>query len=141
MTYSDKLKDPRWQKKRLQILERDNWACVKCTDKESTLCVHHLKYHGNPWESDNKDLVTLCEDCHEAVEALKNDCDLDKMKMLKLTSTDDGGLILFTSHNGICSMVIKHNKTIKGHNFGAKTTIKGIIDIFTHTQDHFNEKL
>jgi hypothetical protein len=26
--YSDKLKDPRWQKKRLQIMERDNWCCL-----------------------------------------------------------------------------------------------------------------
>lgn len=27
MTYAEKLKDPRWQKKRLRILERDAFAC------------------------------------------------------------------------------------------------------------------
>ena len=28
MSYSDKLKDPRWQRKRLEIFERDNWTSV-----------------------------------------------------------------------------------------------------------------
>ena len=100
MTYSDKLKDPRWQKKRLQILERDEWACVKCSDMKSTLHIHHSKYNGNPWESDNKDLFTLCEECHEAVERFKNDCDFDKMKMMKLKTSDNADSILFTSHKG-----------------------------------------
>jgi len=27
LTYSEKLKDPRWQKKRLEILSRDNFTC------------------------------------------------------------------------------------------------------------------
>jgi hypothetical protein len=63
--YSLKLKDPKWQKKRLEVLERDKWTCQKCDDKESTLHVHHIKYStGNPWEIDNKFLITLCEECH-----------------------------------------------------------------------------
>ena len=67
MTYSDKLKDPRWQKKRLKILERDNWACVLCSDHESTLNVHHVEYNfkKDPWDYDNKYLWTLCNKCHE----------------------------------------------------------------------------
>ena len=40
--YSQKLKDPRWQKKRLQILERDEWNCQICHDNESTLVVPFL---------------------------------------------------------------------------------------------------
>lgn len=44
MGYSDKLKDPRWQKKRLEILTRDEWTCQICFDTESTLVVHHQKY-------------------------------------------------------------------------------------------------
>lgn len=65
MTYSEKLKDPRWQKKRLEILKRDNWTCQNCQSTTKTLHVHHLKYNGNPWEANNNDLQTLCEDCHE----------------------------------------------------------------------------
>jgi hypothetical protein len=68
MNYSEKLKDPRWQRKRLEILERDEWMCKKCFDSESTLVVHHLKYEQGkePWECDGKYLITLCESCHDA---------------------------------------------------------------------------
>lgn len=64
--YSDKLKDPRWQKKRLEILQRDEWTCQNCFDKESTLHVHHKIYKRDiePWDYPNYFLVTLCENCH-----------------------------------------------------------------------------
>ena len=67
MTYSDKLKDPRWQKKRLEILNRDNFTCRFCGDSETTLHVHHFVYRKNadPWESDEMELITICADCHE----------------------------------------------------------------------------
>lgn len=42
--YSEKLKDPRWQKKRLEILNRDEFACRFCGDNKSTLNVHHISY-------------------------------------------------------------------------------------------------
>ena len=66
-TYSEKLRDPRWQKKRLQILERDAWTCQECYDTEATLHVHHRYYTkgAEPWEYDDAALQTLCEDCHQ----------------------------------------------------------------------------
>lgn len=66
LTYSEKLKDPRWQKKRLEILERDEWQCKICHTEKKTLHVHHKKYEygKDPWEIDSDYLVTLCEDCH-----------------------------------------------------------------------------
>jgi hypothetical protein len=66
-TYSEKLKDPRWQKKRLEVLERDQWCCQSCFDTENTLHVHHLTYNSGsePWEYDNHLLMTLCADCHD----------------------------------------------------------------------------
>jgi hypothetical protein len=65
--YQQKLLDPRWQKKRLEILSRDEWACQKCFDSESTLHVHHRYYEKDkdPWEYDAQALVTLCANCHE----------------------------------------------------------------------------
>jgi hypothetical protein len=63
-SYSEKLRDPRWQKKRLEILQRDNFKCRICNDTESELQVHHLSYANDPWEIDNWYLVTLCKDCH-----------------------------------------------------------------------------
>jgi len=67
ISYSDKLKDPRWQKKRLEIFERDKFTCRYCRSKEKTLNVHHIKYSKgrDPWEYDNDMLETLCEDCHD----------------------------------------------------------------------------
>lgn len=67
MNYSEKLKDPRWQKKRLEILNRDKWCCRACGDKESTLHVHHKYYitDREPWEYPDICLVSLCENCHQ----------------------------------------------------------------------------
>lgn len=66
MTYIEKLKDPRWQKKRLKILERDGFKCVMCGCETETLHVHHKFYLKNkdPWDYDDKYLTTLCEACH-----------------------------------------------------------------------------
>lgn len=72
MTYSEKLKDPKWQKKRLEVLNRDEWKCKFCSDKETTLHVHHISYKNvDPWEYDNDNFLTLCEHCHQLAEFLK----------------------------------------------------------------------
>ena len=56
--------DPRWQRLRLQVMDRDGWACVACGDTKSTLHVHHKRYCGSIWESPHEDLQTLCGSCH-----------------------------------------------------------------------------
>jgi hypothetical protein len=73
MTYSEKLKDPRWQKKRLSILNRDSFTCQHCGSKENTLHVHHLVYlkSTDPWEYKDEYLLTLCFECHKQEEVLK----------------------------------------------------------------------
>jgi hypothetical protein len=63
-SYSDLLKDPRWQKKRLEVLSFHKFTCFFCGDTETTLHVHHFKYSGKPWEADDGDLAAICEDCH-----------------------------------------------------------------------------
>jgi hypothetical protein len=67
ITYLEKLRSPKWQKKRLEILERDNFTCTDCGDNESTLNVHHKIYFSGkePWEYENELLITLCENCHK----------------------------------------------------------------------------
>jgi hypothetical protein len=69
--YAQKLKDPRWQQLRLKVLERDGWACVKCSDTESTLHVHHTYYADpedemDPWVYGQASLITLCDECHKS---------------------------------------------------------------------------
>jgi len=77
--YSEKLKDPRWQKKRLEIMQRDGFECKHCNCKSKELNVHHLYYEKfiNPWESNNNYLITLCKDCHENRHVLE-----DNLKIL-----------------------------------------------------------
>lgn len=66
-SYSEQLKDPRWQKKRLEIFNRDKFTCVQCGNFKSTLHVHHANGYQNglmPWEYPDVELLTLCESCH-----------------------------------------------------------------------------
>lgn len=66
MTYAEKLRDPRWQKKRLEIFQRDDWKCLSCHSKDKPLSVHHLVYRRiEPWEYPNELYQTLCESCHD----------------------------------------------------------------------------
>lgn len=69
--YSELLKDPRWQEKRLRVFERDGFKCTECTGPDTLHC-HHKKYMpGKPWDIDMEYLVTLCEGCHDLEEHLK----------------------------------------------------------------------
>lgn len=73
MSYKQQLAHPLWQKKRLEILERDNWACAWCGVTDKMLHIHHLCYSKGKmaWEAENDSLIAICKDCHE-VSHLKN---------------------------------------------------------------------
>jgi len=63
--YQQKLLDPRWQKKRLEILSRDDFTCQSCFSKVDTLHVHHRIYQaGDPWDTQDIYLISLCDNCH-----------------------------------------------------------------------------
>lgn len=59
--------DPRWQKVRLVIMERDLFACQCCGATDRELQVHHLAYEKGKriWDAKPSDLLTLCRHCHE----------------------------------------------------------------------------
>lgn len=77
-TYYEKLKDPRWQRKRLEVMQRDDFACTRCGAKDETLNVHHWSYSksGNPWDVGVDDLDTVCEYCHGKIEGMLLFCKL-----------------------------------------------------------------
>ncbi len=64
--YGEKLKDPRWQKLRLLVFERDRFSCQWCDAADRTLAVHHLSYRPDtePWDYPLENFLTLCEPCH-----------------------------------------------------------------------------
>jgi len=67
-SYKEQYKDSRWQKKRLEIMRRDNWRCQSCgaSGEGTTLNVHHAYYvkRKAPWDYGDAMLVTWCEPCH-----------------------------------------------------------------------------
>jgi len=83
--YYEKLKDPRWQKRRLFILERDEWKCRCCENGDKTLTVHHLWYKKGkePWDYTDEALVTLCEDCHETEREFRQDLEVWLIQEIK----------------------------------------------------------
>lgn len=90
-TYSEKLRDPRWQKKRLEIMQRDGFKCQNCNANDITLNVHHACYlkGREPWEYDDDILITLCEECHKRIETQK----IELLKICVFPSVMDAVLI------------------------------------------------
>lgn len=71
-TYGAALFNPRWKKKRLEIIARDGNKCAFC-GSTNALQVHHRQYHysksrqkfSEPWEYNDSHLLTVCEPCHK----------------------------------------------------------------------------
>lgn len=68
MSYTDDIKEPLWQKRRVLIFERDGYKC-QCPQhkgRQYSLEVHHIDYiPGNKiWEYPDDMLITLCKACH-----------------------------------------------------------------------------
>ena len=64
--YGEKLRDPRWQRRRLEIFQRDNWTCQLCSRTDLELHVHHLfRTTEDPWDEPDLHLLTICKLCHE----------------------------------------------------------------------------
>jgi hypothetical protein len=76
-SYSKLLRHPNWQRRRLEIMERDKFRCLVCGDTGTTLNVHHLFYESGlkPWEYPEWSLMTLCEPHHAEEERFKTQAD------------------------------------------------------------------
>lgn len=70
-SYSEKLQDPRWQRKRLEIMEKAGFKCELCECSDEMLQIHHGYYDRrlDPWQYDNETLWCLCKGCHMEVQA------------------------------------------------------------------------
>lgn len=113
--YWQLLQDPRWQRKRLEILERDQFQCLACMDGSSPLHVHHGYYAKGrmPWEYEDETLHTLCKDCHERIEGSK--ARLNRM----LGECLEGELDLIIGYTiGVLSALLE------SHTFDAENTLE-----------------
>ena len=83
-TYHELLKDGRWQRKRLEIMQRDGFICREC-GTSNNLNVHHIRYINGrkPWEYDDDNLITLCGSCHKKThDDIKDKEDLEHLYRL-----------------------------------------------------------
>lgn len=66
-SYTRKLQDPRWQKRRLEVFDKARWLCSGCGSGDKTLHVHHRDYvwGRDPWDYPDDTLECLCSECHE----------------------------------------------------------------------------
>lgn len=84
-SYQQKLLNPLWQKKRLEILQRDEWRCQRCDRADKTLHVHHrVYYESDPWNIPNTALETLCDECHEQESAEGKTSEKDFISTLRI---------------------------------------------------------
>ena len=98
---SGKHDDPRWQKLRLKVFDRDEFTCQACGSIDKTLHVHHKRYKGKLWDSAGEDLQTLCEDCHQ-----------------DLGRHPKGGIWWQTSESGECYwLAVEHCPMCKSESF------------------------
>lgn len=84
--YFEKLKDPRWEKIRLKVFERDRWMCQSCHNTGATLCVYHRYYltDRDPWDYPADALVTLCEACLQEERAFRDAAEQLLLKALRV---------------------------------------------------------
>jgi len=71
--YAEQIKSPKWQKKRLEILNLHGFKCEDCGSETKTLNVHHRFYlKGRKiYEYDNDVFQVLCEECHSKIHEKK----------------------------------------------------------------------
>lgn len=138
--YSQKLRDPRWQKKRLEVMQAADFCCEICGDSDSTLNVHHKQYLKGyePWDYSIKQLSCICENCHD--EFHKKDDSLNKFISYAILSgrgdRDDcayliAGLIgveniVFDDWHYECNYLIGKLIYDKGNDWVFNTLVKGL---------------
>lgn len=134
-TYWEKLKDPRWQKKRLEILSLHEFACQDCGSTEDTLHVHHPYYEKNkePWDYDEDVLMCVCENCHQSAHQEEN---LFNEYVNKVKSGGSGrnlmfyaGLLAGFSHDGPFDLEVINYEFAEGLGIYFKKTPEEIIGV------------
>lgn len=110
--YLKKLRDPRWQKIRLEVFQRDEFSCQHCATTTETLHVHHLYYEKGkePWEYELDALMTLCEECHEAESAERGPKEQTLLSTLKRMGW---------SHEQVLDLAAAFNRHGRVHDFSA----------------------
>jgi len=135
MKYIEKLKHPKWQKKRLEILSRDKFCCTCCGNENNSLQIHHDKYEGEfPWQTRDEYLRTVCFKCHSILEFMKKGIFITgntvSLKAVVKYASDKFAVVNFNYMN-------RHTQTIEFHSM--VLLFKPYIEMVLITdRDHWN---
>lgn len=74
MNYDEMRAHPLWQKRKAEILKRDNHICRSCGNRDITLHAHHTSYLPDTllWDYPDELLITYCEICHNTEHLIGN---------------------------------------------------------------------
>lgn len=128
MDYKEQLTNPKWQKKRLEIFERDKFTCQICLDTEETLQVHHKSYDKGKkaWEYGNDRLITLCKTCHERLTVhLKEGNSESTFSVLKIRNN---GILLIVTHSGDETIIERGKDFILLDSFSSNKLVQFLIN-------------
>ena len=62
----NRLEQQDYQELREHVLRRDGWRCQLCGSNRN-LEVHHREFRSHGGANDERNLITLCFDCHRSV--------------------------------------------------------------------------
>lgn len=112
-SFFEKYKHPKWQRMRLNVMQRDGFQCRDCGTKDDTLEVHHCHYTKGgeaPWDTEPDCLMTLCGGCHQLRADREQDIKLELGRLLGMTESDD----LFRIINALKKMQEHGNVVVLG---------------------------
>lgn len=137
LTYSEQLKHPNWQRRRLEALQASYFTCEECGDAESTLNVHHKRYvRGRmAWEYENKELMVVCDSCHTDAHNLKSSIEL---VLCALSSYEIKRVLGYA--RGQCSL-LRGPDPFLGLNVDTYECAEGIADAFDYLTPDIVETL
>lgn len=83
--YHEKLRDPRWQRRKTEIMQAALFRCEDCTSDKKTLNVHHCYYlkGKEPWEHPDALLICVCEECHKIRQKVETDIHINIAFMIR----------------------------------------------------------
>ena len=58
-----------YSSRREAVIHRDNYTCRCCGKRHTRLEVHHIVFRSQGGTDDEKNLITLCKECHDAIHA------------------------------------------------------------------------
>lgn len=126
-TYQEQRRDPRWQKRRLEILERDRFRCRNCETSDRELHVHHRYYipKRSLWAYPDGSLITLCSYCHNLAHNYDRFFYWEEILDSLSSAIHDGPPernVHLASAIGFCSGVLIE----ADHGFGIEDAIRGL---------------